>query len=147
MTGTIGLENAGLGFGLVVGAGLSTAIGAAAVFEKRVVKLANNAVLAAGLGFSSGVMIYVSFVEIFVKSKEAFQADGREENAAYFCATACLFAGMLFLRLLALLVHRMDKDHHAACDGDCIEQARDASAVVPPLVSNADTAGESAQAG
>merc|ERR1719373_594994 len=91
-------------------------------------------------------MIYVSFVEIFVKSKEAFQADGREENSAYFCATACLFAGMLFLRLLALCVHRIDKDHHAACDGDAIEQAREISVNVPPLVSNADPTGEGAQA-
>lgn len=116
------LDNTGLAFGLVVAAGLSTALGAAAVFYKRIVKLASKEVLAAGLGFSGGVMIYVSFVEIFVKSQEAFGAE-KEERDAYFCATLCFFAGMVFLRLISVLVHMLDKNHQCACDTEVLEEA------------------------
>jgi ZIP family zinc transporter len=83
------------------------------------VTLASQPVLAAGLGFSGGVMLYVSFVEIFVKSQEAFAADGREDNDAYACATISLFAGMVLLRLIAMLVHAIDGGHsHCVCEGD-----------------------------
>ena len=60
-------ENVGLAFGLVAAAAGSTAIGAAVVFFPRIVKLASRRVLAASLGFSAGVMTYVSFIEIFEK--------------------------------------------------------------------------------
>ncbi len=49
-------------------AGLSTAIGGAiAFFTKRT----NTSFLSVALGFSAGVMIYISFVEILSKSKES----------------------------------------------------------------------------
>ena len=62
-----------LAFLVVIIAGLSTGIGAAAVFFPRMVKLASRRVLASALGISAGVMTYVSFVEIFVKSVDAFE--------------------------------------------------------------------------
>jgi ZIP family zinc transporter len=112
------IDNTGVAFALVVGAGLSTAVGALGVYNKKMVTLASHPVLAAGLGFSGGVMLYVSFVEIFVKSNEAFLADGREEKNAYACATASFFAGMVLLRLIAFLVHKIDGGHsHCVCDG------------------------------
>jgi ZIP family zinc transporter len=71
--------------------------------------------------------------------------DGKTENDAYLCATLCLFSGMVFLRLLAFLVHKIDPNHHCAADGDCVDEARDVSVNIPPLVSNAeDGAGASA---
>jgi len=105
------LDNTGLAFGLVIAAGLSTAIGAAAVFVQRMVQLASKPVLAAGLGFSGGVMLYVSFIEIFVKSLDSFGAGDYTEKGAYYTATLCTFAGMVLLRLIAFLVHKIDKDH------------------------------------
>ena len=111
----VSTDRTGLAFGLVVGAGLSTAIGAMGVYFKSMVTLASKPVLAAGLGFSGGVMLYVSFVEIFVKSTGAFVEDGRTPEDAYYLATACLFGGMLLLRLIALLVHKLDASHHC-CD-------------------------------
>jgi ZIP family zinc transporter len=107
-------KNAGLGFCLVIAAGLSTALGAAAVYVKRLVQLASKPVLAAGLGFSGGVMLYVSFIEIFGKSNDAFVAHGYEENNAYLCATVCFFAGVLCMKILGWIVHRLDPDHN--CD-------------------------------
>uniref|UniRef100_A0A7S4WBC9 Zinc transporter ZupT n=1 Tax=Alexandrium monilatum TaxID=311494 RepID=A0A7S4WBC9_9DINO len=106
------LDNAGIGFLLVAAAGLSTALGAAVVYNTKLVKIASKPVLAAGLGFSGGVMLYVSFIEIFVKSLEAFGAVAKEEKDAYFLATLCLFSGMLLMRLIAILVHRLDANHH-----------------------------------
>tara|TARA_B110000971_G_C19947712_1_gene471826 strand:+ start:990 stop:1229 length:240 start_codon:yes stop_codon:yes gene_type:complete len=65
-------DNVLLAFMLVVGAGLSTGLGAAIVFSPRLIKLANKRFLASSLGFSCGVMLYVSFVEILQKSVLAF---------------------------------------------------------------------------
>ncbi|MFW5750625.1 MAG: zinc transporter ZupT, partial [Planctomycetota bacterium] len=53
-------------FGLTLFAGLATGVGSAlAFFAKRT----NTAFLAVSLGFSAGVMLYVSLVEIMVKSR------------------------------------------------------------------------------
>jgi len=54
-------------------AGLSTTIGAAAVWFDSCVNVANKKVLAASCALSAGVMIYVSFIEIFQKSVLAFE--------------------------------------------------------------------------
>ena len=80
---------------LVLGAGASTGIGAAVVFFPSLVKIANRRVLAASLGFSAGVMTYVSFVEIFGKAEESFVNAGYEENTAYIYATLCFFGGVV----------------------------------------------------
>lgn len=53
-------------FGLTMFAGLSTGIGSAMAFFA---KKTNIKFLCVSLGFSAGVMIYVSFVEIFQKAK------------------------------------------------------------------------------
>lgn len=55
-------------FGLTLFAGLSTGIGSAIAFFARTT---NIKFLSISLGFSAGVMIYVSMVEIFVKAKSA----------------------------------------------------------------------------
>jgi ZIP family zinc transporter len=112
------LDNTGLAFGLVVAAGLSTAVGAAAVYFQSLVKFASKKVLAAGLGFSGGVMIYVSFVEIMVKSNGAFVDHGLAENDAYYCATACLFAGMFMMRMVSVIVHKLEGNHSHSCNQD-----------------------------
>jgi zinc transporter, ZIP family len=65
--------NVGLAFGLVIGAGLATALGAAVVFIPSLVKLASRRVLASALGFSAGVMTYVSFVEIVNPMPQSLQ--------------------------------------------------------------------------
>jgi len=109
--------HAGLGFALVLAAGLSTGIGAAAVYVNRIVQLASKRVLACGLGFSAGVMLYVSFIEIMVKSQEAFTDYGLESEALT-CATACFFGGILGMMGIGWLTHKLDPKHnHCQCDG------------------------------
>jgi len=56
-------------FFLTLFAGLSTALGALIAFWGGA---KNTKFLSVGLGFSAGVMIYVAFVEILVKSQDAF---------------------------------------------------------------------------
>lgn len=90
-------ENVGLAFGLVTGAGLATALGASVVFVPKLIQLANRRTLASALGFSAGVMTYVSFVEILVKSQISFQDSGLEDDKAYAYASVCFFAGVVFM--------------------------------------------------
>jgi len=58
-----------IAFTLTLLAGLSTSIGAVLAFFS---KKKNYTVLSLGMGFSAGVMIYVSFMEILKKSEDSF---------------------------------------------------------------------------
>jgi len=102
-------QDFGLAFGLVIGAGLATSVGAAAVFSPRLIKLANKKFLAASLGFSCGVMLYVSFVEIFQKSLGAFQeVENVSEGAAYLYSTLCFFGGVALMKVLNFMVSKLE---------------------------------------
>ena len=115
----MGLSRAELGFILVCGAGSATGLGAAVVFSERLVQLASKPFLAGALGLSAGVMLYVSFVEIMVKSQMGFEASSvMGPNDAYMAATCSLFAGMLFMSLLDALVHALDPNHTAHSSSD-----------------------------
>jgi hypothetical protein len=86
--------NVGLAFGLVAAAGLSTTLGAALAFVMPYKTGAKNLLLASMLGIAAGVMLYVSFVEIFAaKSVHAFEACV-EKRFAYLYATLCFFGGL-----------------------------------------------------
>ena len=56
---------------LTTAAGLSTAIGGLIAF---MAKATNRKFLSVSLGFSAGMMIFVSFVEIFPEAQECFTA-------------------------------------------------------------------------
>lgn len=94
-------SNVGLAFGLTIGAGLATTIGALIPFIPFI-RRTDTRYLAAALGLAAGVMIYVSFTEILAKSR------------GYICCltathydlvtTACFFVGMILIVLLDLLV-------------------------------------------
>ncbi|MDH4025836.1 MAG: zinc transporter ZupT, partial [Desulfuromonadales bacterium] len=62
------MENVWVAFGLTIFAGLATGIGSAIAF---LAKRSNYRFLSISTGFSAGVMLYVSFVEIFVKGTDA----------------------------------------------------------------------------
>jgi len=95
--------NVTLAFLFVTGAGLATTIGSAFVFCTG---LANHKMLAGALGASAGVMLYVSFGEIFIiKGVGAFEESGYDSDSAMRYATFCFFAGMAFTSLLDKVVH------------------------------------------
>jgi zinc transporter ZupT len=93
-----------LAFIITVAAGLSTSLGAAIVFFTTTL---NYRFLAVGMAFSAGVMIYVSLVEILVKSYSAYTIHFQDEKKAYAAATGTLFAGVILTYLIDVLVHRL----------------------------------------
>jgi zinc transporter, ZIP family len=96
------VETVAIAFGLTVLAGLSTGIGAALAFFSRG---DNTRVLSIGLGFSAGVMMYVSFVEILAKSKSAF-AQNMGDIASEVWMLGTFFGGFA----LAFLIDRLIPD-------------------------------------
>lgn len=94
-------------FGLVIAAGLSTAIGSSFVFCST---RANTGALARALGASAGVMIYVSFAEIYgVKSVDAFtEVCGGDGACGWRYATLCFFCGLVFMYALDAAVHALN---------------------------------------
>lgn len=89
-------------FLLTLFAGLSTGIGAVLAFFSR---RDNTRLLSVGLGFSAGVMVYVSFVEILTKSKAAFAVHYDDAGAEGLMAL-CFFGGFL----LSFWIDRMIPD-------------------------------------
>lgn len=96
-------------FLLTLFAGLATGFGSLIAFLNR---RANPKFLASALGFSAGVMIYVSFAEIMVKAKEStVGALGREPGTwAVVCA---FFAGIAFIALIDRVVPERENPHEA----------------------------------
>ena len=78
----IAANDGAVAFGLTCGAGMATTIGASIVFFPRLVHYANNKVLAGSLSIAAGVMMYVSFIEIFGKSQGGFEDAGFTEAIA-----------------------------------------------------------------
>lgn len=126
--------NVGVALALVCGAGAATAIGASVVFFPSLVKLASRRVLAGSLGLSAGVMIYVSFVEIFMKSVDGFAAAlvnedmtedevVKKEDLGYIYATLSFFGGVLTMLILDVVVKCLTgEEHHHDDIDDAIKQ-------------------------
>ncbi|SCZ51566.1 zinc transporter ZupT [Thiohalomonas denitrificans] len=95
--------------GLTALAGLSTGIGSAiAVFTRR----SNKRFLAASLGFSAGVMIYVAFLELLPAGIElAASATGAQQ--ADWIITGAFFAGILLTSIIDFFVPSIENPHTA----------------------------------
>ncbi len=94
-------------FLLTLFAGLSTGIGSALAFFA---KTTNERFLSVSLGFSAGVMIYVSLVEIFTKAKEALVSVWGESEG-YWYTVAAFFGGMFFIAIIDKLVPSFENPH------------------------------------
>jgi len=117
-------QDGALAFGLTLGAGLCTTIGAAVVFNDKLVFLANKEFLASSLGVAAGVMLYVSFVEIFVKSVGGFSDAGNSDGAANAFATLSFFSGILLGNILDWFTHwlgKLDNGGNETHTGDCCD--------------------------
>ena len=73
-------------------AGFATSIGAILAFFSR---KDNYFLLSIGMGFSAGVMIYVSFMEILVKSRESFTQIYSSEITGEILTIVCFFLGII----------------------------------------------------
>jgi len=95
-------------FGLTVFAGLSTGIGSALAFYT---KKTNKKFLSGALGFSAGVMIYVSLVEIFVKARFSLETV-YGATKGYWITTIAFFGGIAVIALIDKFVPSGENPHH-----------------------------------
>lgn len=100
-------DNLWIAFGLTLFAGLATGIGSAlAFFAKRT----NTRFLSLALGFSAGVMLYVSFIEIFFKAKDALVAALGKITGTWI-TVASFFCGILLIGIIDKLVPSFENPH------------------------------------
>jgi len=96
-------------FGLTLLAGLSTGLGSAlAFFAKRT----NTKLLSVALGFSAGVMIYVSFVELFPNAQKSLVSE-LGPVAGYWTTVLAFFGGIVFIAIIDRLVPSFENPHEA----------------------------------
>ncbi|RQD65523.1 MAG: zinc transporter ZupT [Desulfonatronovibrio sp. MSAO_Bac4] len=102
-------ENLLLAFTLTTLAGLSTGIGSFIAFFT---KHTNKSFLSMALGFSAGVMIYISFVELIPESLEMLEPIHGHEMAAWIM-TLAFFAGVFFIGIIDRMVPEHENPHEA----------------------------------
>ena len=89
-----------LAFLVTLGAGLATGIGSTIAFFA---KTTNQGFFAVSMGFSAGVMIYLSFAEILPKST-SYLAEYESEIGAQALAAGALIAGMVLMAIIDAIV-------------------------------------------
>ena len=94
-------------FGLTLFAGLSTGIGSMIAFLS---KKFSSKFLAGSLGFSAGVMIYVSLVEIFVKAKDSLTFI-LGDKTGYWVTVGAFFGGIAVSALIDKLIPDFENPH------------------------------------
>ncbi|MEH7179404.1 zinc transporter ZupT [Neobacillus vireti] len=100
-------ENLLLAFGLTLFAGLATGIGSLLAFFTS---HTNTKFLSVTLGFSAGVMIYVSMVEIFVKAKVAL-VDSLGVVPGNWLTVGGFFGGMLLIAAIDKFIPKQSNPH------------------------------------
>ncbi len=101
------MENVWIALGLTVFAGMATGIGSALAFFA---KQTNYRFLSVSTGFSAGVMIYVSFVEILGKGLDQLIAAYGETWGAWVNVLS-FFTGMALIGLIDALIPEGDNPH------------------------------------
>jgi len=101
------MSNVWTALGLTVFAGMATGIGSAIAFFAR---RTNYRFLSISTGFSAGVMIYVSFVEILSKGQEALTAAYGDTWGAW-VNVAAFFAGIGLIGVIDALIPEAGNPH------------------------------------
>ncbi len=94
-------------FGLTLFAGLATGIGSLMAFFTSTT---NTKFLSVTLGFSAGVMIYVSMIEIFQKAKIALVAELGAKGGNW-ATVSSFFGGILLIALIDKLIPKQGNPH------------------------------------
>jgi len=107
-----------MAFGLTLFAGLATGVGSLLAFTAQPT---NHKFLSVALGFSAGVMLYVSFIEIFVKARISLSA-ATDEVTGYQLATLAFFGGIVFIALIDKLIDPDSGNPHEMHDAEEMNQ-------------------------
>ena len=120
------MTNVWFALGLTVFAGLATGVGSAmAFFAKRT----NYRFLSVSTGFSAGVMLYVSFVEIFYKGFDAL-AEAYGDYWGHWINAASFFGGMFLIGIIDNLIPSAENPHEAHAEEE-IAPLHDPTAPLP----------------
>lgn len=101
------INNILIAFGLTLFAGLSTGIGSLLAFFT---KKTNTKFLSVSLGFSAGVMIYVSMIEIFVKAKNSLVLALGNTKGSWVTVIG-FFSGMFLIALIDTFIPSSENPH------------------------------------
>lgn len=96
-----------IALGLTVFAGMATGIGSAIAFFAR---QTNYRFLSVATGFSAGVMLYVSFVEIFIKGVDSL-TEVYGDYWGHWINVASFFAGIALIGLIDRLIPLAENPH------------------------------------
>jgi ZIP family zinc transporter len=106
------MSNVQMAFILTLIAGLATGIGSFIAFLG---KTENRRFLALSLGFSAGVMIYVSLVEMFFTAK-ANLTEALGQRPGYIATVAAFFLGLLIIGIIDKLIPSEENPHEFHSD-------------------------------
>jgi len=101
------LEGVVFALGLTLFAGMATGIGSMIAFAA---KPTNFRFLSVATGFSAGVMLYVSFVEIFHKGTAAL-VEAYGEPGGHWANAGAFFGGMVLIGLIDYLIPSAENPH------------------------------------
>jgi len=101
------MERVCIALGLTLVAGMATGIGSVIAFTA---KRTDYRLLSVATGFSAGVMLYVSFVEIFPEST-AMLAARYGESWGSWLAAASFFGGMIIMALIDNVIPAAENPH------------------------------------
>jgi len=133
------MSNVWIALGLTVFAGMATGIGSAIAF---LAKRTNYRFLSVSTGFSAGVMLYVSFVEIFYKGADAL-AEAYGETWGNWVNAASFFGGIFLIGLIDNLVPSAENPHETHAREE-MAPLRNASAPLPDFATLARHDGQTA---
>ncbi|MCP4439162.1 MAG: zinc transporter ZupT [Aureispira sp.] len=113
-------ENFYMAFTLTVLAGLSTGIGGLIAFF---IKKHNTKPLTIAMGFAAGVMLYVSFMEIFPAAIDSLTHYFHSSSKGNFWALVAFFAGMFLVALIDKLIPSHENPHEFHEDEDELDSS------------------------
>ena len=120
------MGNVWIALGLTVFAGAATSIGSAIAFFA---KQTNYRFLSVATGFSAGVMLYVSFVEILVKGGDSLTAV-YGDYWGHWINVASFFGGILLIGIIDALIPSAENPHELHTEQETAP-LHDASAPLP----------------
>lgn len=109
------ITNFEIAFALTLIAGLSTGIGSLVVLSK---KSTNKKFMSVALGFSAGIMIYISFVEILTSANK-YLVSAQGFKIGSLIAAAAFFGGILLIAVIDKLVPEYENPHEMHTGLDC----------------------------
>lgn len=138
------MSNVLIALGLTIFAGMATGIGSAIAFFA---KKTNYRFLSVATGFSAGVMLYVSFVEIFVKGQEGL-VEAFGETMGSWVNVGSFFGGILLIGCIDNFIPSAENPHETHSDRETqalrsgTEEDVEAAAAMPEGTEEGQVVGE-----